>query len=64
MEIPLGFYKVYEKKMHYEYTLPDYLPIKESERIAAEVLDGFLNDIFGVHTLEARGFPVVVPRIK
>lgn len=64
MDIPDGFYKVYEKEVIMEYTIPEYLPIKESKKIALETLDGIFADIFGIHILEARAFPTVVPRIK
>ena len=64
MPIPEGYYRVYEKELVTEYSLPDYLPIGESKRVAVEVLDELLNDLFGVHFLEARAYTVVVPRIK
>lgn len=64
MEIPEGFYKVYEKEMVFEYNLPEYLPIPESKRIALETLDDLLSDIFGVHFLEARGHATIIPKIK
>ena len=64
MEIPDGFYKVYEKELFQSYTLPEYLPISEGKRIALETLDSIVSDIFGIHFLEARAFPLVVPKIK
>jgi len=39
MEVPEGFYKVYEKELYYDYSLPSNLPIKESQRIVTEVVD-------------------------
>jgi hypothetical protein len=54
MPIHDGFYKVYEKDMIYDYSLPEYLPVKESKKIALETLDSVINDIFGIHFLEAR----------
>jgi hypothetical protein len=64
MEIPEGFYKVYEREMLFDYTLPDYLPIKESKKISIELLDEIVSDIFGIHFLEARGHATVVPKVK
>ena len=64
MDIPEGFYKVYEREMIYDYTLPEYLPIKDSLRVATETLDHLFFDIFGLHTLEARAYPSVVPKVK
>jgi hypothetical protein len=64
MEIPEGYFKTYEREMVFDYTLPDYLPIKESKKIAVETLDNIVFDIFGLHFLEARGFPLVIPKIK
>ena len=64
MEVPDGFYKVYEKEIFYEYTLPEYLPIKESTRVVTEALDGIINDIFGIHFLEPRAYAAVIPKIK
>lgn len=64
MEIPEGYYKVYEKELVMEYSLPDYLPIKESKRVGVEVLDDLLSQLFGVHFLEPRAYTVVVPKIK
>lgn len=64
MEVPEGFYKVYEKEQYYDYSLPDYLPISESKKIAVETLDTFIFDLFGLHFLEARAFTTVVPKIK
>jgi hypothetical protein len=55
---------VYEKDLVYDYSLPEYLPIKESKKIATETLDTIIFDIFGLHFLEARATPVVVPKIK
>lgn len=64
MEIPEGYYKVYEREMLFDYSLPEYLPIKESKRVSLETLDDLLSDIFGIHFLEARGNATVVPKIK
>ena len=52
MEIPDGFYKVYEKEQYFEYSIPEYIPVKESQRVAVETLDSLINDLFGVHILE------------
>lgn len=64
MEIPEGFYKIYEKELFQTYTLPEYLPISEGKRIALETLDSLVSDIFGIHFLEPRAFPMVIPKIK
>jgi hypothetical protein len=64
MEIPAGFYKVYEKEVRMDYTLPDYLPIKESKKVALETLDFVLNDLFGFHFIEPRAEATIVPKIK
>lgn len=64
MEIPEGFYKVYEKELIMDYSMPEYLPIKESKKVVIETLDSLVNDIFGIHILEARAFPTMVPKIK
>jgi hypothetical protein len=64
MDIPPGFYKVYEREMKFDYTIPEYIPIPESKKIAVETLDNIIFDIFGIHFLEARGFPTVIPKIK
>ena len=64
MSVPDGFYKVYEKDLCMEYTVPEYVPMRESQRVAVEVLDGVLWDVFGMHWLEARAKGVVVPRVK
>lgn len=61
MPVPDGYYKVYEKEQFYEHTLPDYLAVKESQRVAAETLDAIVADIFGIHLLEARAYTAVVP---
>ena len=36
-----------------DYTLPEYLPIKESKKIAIETLDFVFNDLFGLHFYRA-----------
>jgi hypothetical protein len=64
MEPPEGFYKVYEREMFYDYSLPDYLPVKESSKVATETLDSIIFDIFGIHFLEARAYSAVIPKIK
>eukprot|EP00347_Sterkiella_histriomuscorum_P006073 403354173 len=64
VEVPEGFYKVYEKEQFFDYSLPDYLPVPESKKIAVETLDSMIFDIFGIHFLEARAFTMVVPKIK
>jgi len=64
MEIPEGFYKVYEKEIIYDYSLPESLPVKESQRVVTEVLDLLLHDIFGVHFIEPRASAIIVPKIK
>ena len=64
MEIPDGFYKVYEKEQYFEYSIPEYIPVKESQRVAVETLDSLINDLFGVHILESRAFTQVIPKIK
>ena len=35
-----------------EYVIPPNVPIKESKRVVVEVLDDFLNKVFGFHFLE------------
>jgi hypothetical protein len=40
------------------------LPIKENKKIALELVDELMNELFGIHFLEARAFPTVLPRIK
>lgn len=62
VELPEGFYKVYEKDQFFEYSLPEYLP--EAQRVATETLDALLFDLFGVHFLEARAYTAVVPKVK
>jgi hypothetical protein len=64
MDIPDGFYKVYEKEQFFDYSLPEYLPIPESKKIAIETLDNLIFDLFGVHYIEARAFTTVVPKVK
>jgi hypothetical protein len=64
MDIPEGFYKVYEREMIFDYTIPEYMPIKESKKLAVETLDNLIFDVFGIHFLEPRGFPQVIPKIK
>ena len=64
MEIPEGYYKVFEKEQYFDYNLPDYLPVSEAKRVAVETLDSLINDLFGVHFLEPRAYTLVVPKIK
>lgn len=64
MDIPDGFFKVYEKEIKMNYTLPEYLPIKESKKIATETLDFIMNDLFGFHFIEPRAEAIIVPKIK
>ena len=41
-----------EKRMENKFVIPDYFPIKESKRVAVEILDGLLSNLFGIHFLE------------
>lgn len=47
-----------------DYSLPEYLPVSESKRVAVETLDDVVNSLFGIHFLEARAYPVMTPKIK
>ena len=51
-KLPEGYVKVTEKAMESKFVIPEYFPIKESKRVAIEVLDGLLHKLFGVHILE------------
>ncbi|CDW79816.1 UNKNOWN [Stylonychia lemnae] len=51
-QLPDGFTKVVEKEVVDLYVIPPQFPIDESQRVVIEVLDGFLNDVFGFHFLE------------
>ena len=53
-EPPHPFYKVYEPQLVYDYSLLDSIPIKQSKRIGIEVLDEFIDDLFGFHIVEGR----------
>lgn len=52
--------------------IPSYFPLKHSKRVVIEVLDGFLNDLFGFHILEpmsevkeiARARPILRQLVK
>jgi len=50
--LPEGYYKVKEKEMKLYYELPEYYEVTESEKICTEVVDTFLNNVFGFHFLE------------
>lgn len=52
-KLPEGYVKVTEKTMESKFVIPEYFPIKESKRVAVEVLDGLLHKLFGVHILES-----------
>ena len=66
--LPEGYYKVNEKEQIFNYELPEYLPIEESQKISIELLDELLYSTVGVHFLEAlvtyENRPKVKPRIK
>lgn len=51
-KLPEGYQKVTEREIVTTYTIPAYFPIKESKRIAIEVLDGIFAKAFGTHILE------------
>ncbi len=63
--IPEGFFKVMERTPVYEYRVPKSMyavdeegvitdggQLSEATVLGVEVLDGFLNELFGVHILE------------
>lgn len=70
--LPDGFSKVIEREIENKYVIPTYFPIKHSKRVVVEVLDGLLNDLFGIHILEpmaeviehARAHPILKNMIK
>lgn len=70
--LPDGYSKVIEREIENKYRLPDYFPIKHSKRVVVEVLDGLLNDLFGIHILEpmseviehARAHPILKNMVK
>lgn len=37
--------------MNMRYEIPEYLEIPESQKVVLEVLDDYLNDLFGFHTI-------------
>ena len=46
------------------YNIPAGFPINESKRVVIEVLDGFLNELFGFHFLEPMSEIKEVVRVK
>eukprot|EP00347_Sterkiella_histriomuscorum_P016192 403354133 len=50
--LPDGFQKKVDKEVVNNYSIPAGFPINESKRVVIEVLDGFLNELFGFHFLE------------
>jgi hypothetical protein len=50
--MPDGFKKVKEKYLVEIYTVPDYLPVKESMKVVLDVLDQILYEKFEFHFLE------------
>jgi hypothetical protein len=51
-KLPDGYQKITEREMITSYKIPDYFQIKESKRIAIEVLDGIFASAIGTHILE------------
>lgn len=66
--VPEGYYKVTEKEQILTYCLPDYISIKEEQKICIELLDYILNEAVGAHFLESlvsyESHMKVKPRIK
>lgn len=71
-QLPEGFSKVIEREIENKYSIPTYFPIKHSKRVVVEVLDGFLNELFGIHILEpmaeviehARAHPILKHMVR
>ena len=51
-KLPDGYQKITEREMVTTYTIPKYFDIKESKRIAIEVLDSIFAKALGTHILE------------
>jgi hypothetical protein len=50
--MPEGYSKVTEREIVSKFTIPAYFAISEGKRVAIEVLDGLLAELFGVHIIE------------
>jgi hypothetical protein len=51
-KLPDGYQKVVEREMITSYVVPEYFPIKESKKVAIEILDEIFAKAFGTHILE------------
>ena len=51
-QLPDGYQKFVEKEIENKYTIPEYFPISESQRVAIEVFDGLLWSMLNIHILE------------
>ena len=51
-KLPEGYTKIVDKEVLSNYKIPDFIPMKQSQRIVIEVLDQLLFDKFGFHFIE------------
>jgi hypothetical protein len=51
-DIPNGYVKRMEKRVYYEYNLPNTLPIDETYRVSYETLDLIMFNMLGIRLLE------------
>jgi len=51
-DVPKGYVKRMEKRVYYEYNLPNSLPIDEEYRVSYETLDLILFNMLGIRLLE------------
>jgi hypothetical protein len=62
--IPEGFHKVAEKDLVIRYELPSYFKVGEEKKIAIELVDELLGNIFGIHVLEPISDTKIIYKVK
>ena len=64
MELPEGYRKVVSREVELTYELQEETGLREGVRVALGVVDGVVQDVFGVHILEPRLISRTVTRVE